>query len=78
MSSTSSITNQNEQVIATQANGSSVLSYETVHNSTVSSPTPTLPGQTLTDADHEDNLMERIDELIQIFFKSTQPTTSLS
>jgi len=62
--------NRNEQTQATMHHYEScnVSSEEILVDSSVTSTsTPTLPGQILTENDHEDNLMERMDELIRNF-----------
>jgi hypothetical protein len=51
---------------------STASTQEILASSAVSSATPTLPGQILTENDHEDDLMDLIDELIRNFL--SRPT----
>jgi len=68
MSSTPSTNDRNEQAQATMHRDESSASSEQMAGSSVASTlTPTLPGQILTESDHEDNLTEQIDELIRNF-----------
>jgi hypothetical protein len=69
MSSTAPNINQNEQAQAAihRYEPSAASSQETLASSVLSQSTPTLPGQILTENDHEDNLMNQIDELIHRF-----------
>ena len=73
MSSTSPNTDQNEQAQEAihRYEPSAASSQEMLGSSVVSSSTPILPGQILTENDHEDNLMDLIDELIRSFLSRT-------
>ena len=69
MSSTSSNTDQTDQATATDVNVPSTSSQEIRHLSAVSSPMLLLPGQILTQEDHEDILIQQITELIRDFLR---------
>jgi len=69
MSSTSSTTDQNDQATAIRVNVQSPSSQETRHLSEVSSTTPVLPGEILTQEEHEDILVQQINELIRGFLR---------
>ena len=77
-SSSCSTIQQNEQQLATTpTNASSVSFQQLINNSVLCSPTPPiLPGQRLTQSDHEDNLVDDLDDLIRNFlhrFNGQQP-----
>ncbi|CAF3069354.1 unnamed protein product [Rotaria sp. Silwood2] len=59
----------------TSSNDFPVTSQEIHGSSTTSTPAIVLPGQILTQADHEDNLIEAMDGLIKDFLtRSNQPS----
>jgi hypothetical protein len=68
--STTATINRNEQTQATMHRHESctVSSEQILFDSSVTSTsTPNIPGQILTESDHEDELMELMDELIRKF-----------
>jgi hypothetical protein len=69
MSSTPSTTDQNDQAVSTGLIVQSPSSQETRYLSAVSSPIPVLPGQILTEEEHEDIMIQQINELIREFLR---------
>ncbi|CAF2926019.1 unnamed protein product [Rotaria sp. Silwood2] len=55
----------------TPENESPLISTEPQSSSTVSTPIPVLPGQILTQADREDNLIDGMDELVRDFLRQS-------
>ena len=69
MSSIPSTTDQNDQAIAIKVNVQSPSSQETRHLAVISSATPALPDQILTEEEHEDIMIHQINELIRAFLR---------
>jgi hypothetical protein len=69
MSSTPSTTDQNDQAIAIKLNVQYPSSQENRHLAAVTSTTPILPDQILTEEQHEDIMIQQINELIRGFLR---------
>ncbi len=70
MSSSSSAAaqqNESQQASRSPTNEPSVSSQPVINHSVISSPTvPVLPGHILTQSDHEDELINNIDDMVTI------------
>ncbi|CAF3168754.1 unnamed protein product [Rotaria sp. Silwood2] len=69
--------NHDEQISTptTHSNQVRIMSQSSSASSNISTPIPVLPGQVLTQSDHEDNLIEGMDELVRNFLsRINQPS----
>ena len=76
-SSSSAIQQYEPQLVTTPTNASSASLQQIINNPVLCSLTPPiLPGRRLTQSDHEDNLVDDLDDLIRNFlhrFNGQQP-----